>query len=118
MQTGKALGDNSTKFTSYVALLGRSKSSILIDDWDHVPETIKNQIWQSVQAFKERRLNLVFQWGVSYYDALVGGYERGGSYVPYSHLRATTSEVRRVGLRAGRFVCSVLTLEGYYERGP
>jgi len=44
MQTGKALGEISTKFTSYVALLGRSKSSILIDDWDHVPEIIKNQI--------------------------------------------------------------------------
>ena len=44
------------------------------------------------------------QWGVSYYDALVWGYERGGSYVPCSHLRATTSEVRRVGLRAGRFI--------------
>ena len=50
MQIGKALGENSTKFTSYVALLGRSKSSILIDDWDHVPETVKNQIWLSVQV--------------------------------------------------------------------
>ena len=50
MQTGKTLGDNSTKFTSYVALLGRSKSYILIDDWDHVPETVKNQIWLSVQV--------------------------------------------------------------------
>ncbi|QCD81431.1 hypothetical protein DEO72_LG2g1757 [Vigna unguiculata] len=65
------LGDNSTKFTSFVALLCRSKSSILIDDWDHVPETVKNQIWLSVQysfldedtcqAFKERQLNPIFQ---------------------------------------------------------
>jgi len=50
MQTGKALGDNNTKFTNYMALLGRSKSAILIDDWDHVPEIVKNQIWQSVQV--------------------------------------------------------------------
>ena len=50
MQTSKTLGDNNTKFTSYVALLGRSKSSILINEWDHVQETVKNQIWQSVQV--------------------------------------------------------------------
>jgi len=57
--------------------------------------------------------------GGSYYDALMSGYERGGSYVPCSHLRAVVSgevrscwitcvglrqEVRRVGLRVGRFV--------------
>ncbi|XP_052734972.1 uncharacterized protein LOC128197373 [Vigna angularis] len=48
MQTCKPLGENSTKFISYVALLGRSKASILCDDWDHVPENVKNQIWQSI----------------------------------------------------------------------
>jgi len=38
-------------------------------------------------------------------DFLVWGYERGGSYVSCSHLRVVASgEVRRVGLRAGRFV--------------
>ena len=53
-------------------------------------------------------------------DALMWGYEQGGLYVLCSYLRATTSgkvrswidhacwttggEVRRVGLRAGRFV--------------
>ena len=32
MNTGKVLGEHSTKFTSYVALLDISKVSILIDD--------------------------------------------------------------------------------------
>ena len=54
-QTGRALGEHSAKFTSYVALLARSKVSILIDDWDHVPETVKNQIWQSIMV---RNVNL------------------------------------------------------------
>ena len=48
MQTGRATGEHKARFTSYVALLGRSKVSILIEDWDHVPETLKNQIWQSI----------------------------------------------------------------------
>ncbi|WVY93816.1 hypothetical protein V8G54_032904 [Vigna mungo] len=52
MKTCKPLGENSTKFISYVALLGRSKASILCDDWDHVPENVKNQIWQSIFNFK------------------------------------------------------------------
>ena len=34
--TGNPLGPNKTKFKSYVALLGRSKTSILQKDWDDV----------------------------------------------------------------------------------
>ncbi|XP_022639176.1 uncharacterized protein LOC111242058 [Vigna radiata var. radiata] len=48
MSTGKVFGDNRARFTSFVALLGRSKASILIDDWDHVPEQVKNQIWETI----------------------------------------------------------------------
>jgi len=32
MNTGKILGEHSTKFTSYVALFGNSRVNILIDD--------------------------------------------------------------------------------------
>jgi len=48
MQTSKTLGEHNTKFTSYVVLLGRSKVSIFIDDWDHVLDMVKNQILQSI----------------------------------------------------------------------
>ncbi|WVZ13823.1 hypothetical protein V8G54_011389, partial [Vigna mungo] len=48
MSTGKVLGVSRVRFTSFVALLGRSKVSILIDKWDHVPEEVKNQIWQTI----------------------------------------------------------------------
>ncbi|BAT74032.1 hypothetical protein VIGAN_01198300, partial [Vigna angularis var. angularis] len=51
MSTGKVIGDNRARFTSFVALLGRSKVSILIDKWDHVPEEVKNQIWQTIMVF-------------------------------------------------------------------
>ncbi|WVZ24053.1 hypothetical protein V8G54_002597, partial [Vigna mungo] len=47
-QTCKPLGENSTKFISFVALLSTSKASILCDDWDHVSENVKNHIWQSI----------------------------------------------------------------------
>jgi len=40
-----------------------------------------------------------YEWGGSYPDTLVWGYERGGSYVSCSHLRdGTVGEVHRVGL--------------------
>ncbi|WVZ25824.1 hypothetical protein V8G54_004368 [Vigna mungo] len=48
MSTGKVIGNNRARFTSFVALLGRSKVSILIDKWDHVPEEVKNKIWQTI----------------------------------------------------------------------
>ena len=48
MQTGKASGPNKDKFVSYVALIARSKVSILIDKWKEVEESVKNQIWQSI----------------------------------------------------------------------
>ncbi|WVZ24705.1 hypothetical protein V8G54_003249 [Vigna mungo] len=38
MSTGKVIGDNRARFTSFVALHGR----------DHVPEEVKNQIWQTI----------------------------------------------------------------------
>ncbi|WVZ24868.1 hypothetical protein V8G54_003412 [Vigna mungo] len=46
----KVIGDNRVRFTSFVALLGRSKVSILIDKWDHVPEEVKNKIWQTIMT--------------------------------------------------------------------
>ncbi|WVZ17512.1 hypothetical protein V8G54_010494 [Vigna mungo] len=54
MSTGKILGDNRVRFTSFVALLGRSKVSILIDKWDHVPEEVKNQIWQTIMDISKK----------------------------------------------------------------
>ncbi|WVY89153.1 hypothetical protein V8G54_034667 [Vigna mungo] len=56
MQTCKPLVENSTKFIIYVALLDRSKASILCDDWDHVPENVKNQIWQSILDYVSENL--------------------------------------------------------------
>jgi len=52
MNTGKPLGKNRTRFNTFVALLGRSKASILIDNWDHVPKMVKNQIWQTITVWK------------------------------------------------------------------
>ncbi|KAK7361666.1 hypothetical protein VNO77_03740 [Canavalia gladiata] len=46
--TGNPLGPNNTKFKSYVALLGRSKASILKKDWDDVEMQVKDQIWETI----------------------------------------------------------------------
>ena len=60
--------------------------------------------------------HVIIWQGGSYYDALVWEYERGGSYVPCSHLRVVASrEVRRVGLRAGRFVEAGLRADKFVE---
>ncbi|XP_058753581.1 uncharacterized protein LOC131626757 [Vicia villosa] len=45
---GKPLGENKHKFKSYVGFLGRSKVSILTEDWDSVDEDVKNDIWTSI----------------------------------------------------------------------
>ncbi|CAJ2660611.1 unnamed protein product [Trifolium pratense] len=46
--TAKPLGENKTKFRSYVAFLGRSKVSILTDDWDSVDQSVKDEIWTDI----------------------------------------------------------------------
>ncbi|GAU15583.1 hypothetical protein TSUD_108410 [Trifolium subterraneum] len=46
--TAKPLGENKTKFKSYVAFLGRSKVSILTDDWDSVDQSVKDEIWTDI----------------------------------------------------------------------
>ena len=46
--TGNPLGPNRNQFKSYVALLGRSKASILKKDWDDVELRVKEQIWHSI----------------------------------------------------------------------
>ncbi|WVZ05622.1 hypothetical protein V8G54_018968 [Vigna mungo] len=48
MSTGKVFGDNCVRFISFVALLGRSKVSILIDDWDHVPEELTYDVSNTI----------------------------------------------------------------------
>ncbi|KAL5168114.1 hypothetical protein HKD37_11G030342 [Glycine soja] len=46
--TGNAKGPNRREFNNYVAFLARSKVSILHEDWDHVEESEKNMIWQTI----------------------------------------------------------------------
>ncbi|KAG5061452.1 hypothetical protein JHK87_002481 [Glycine soja] len=46
--TGNAKGPNRTEFNNYVSFLARSKVSILHEDWDHVEESVKNMIWQTI----------------------------------------------------------------------
>lgn len=51
--TGNPLGPNKKKFVSFVALQARSKVNILMTDWDHVEESVKNQIWQTIMGTYE-----------------------------------------------------------------
>nr|WNP90956.1 hypothetical protein [Medicago sativa] len=46
--TGKSIGENKTKFKSYLGFLGRSKISILIEDWDSVDANVKDEIWTEI----------------------------------------------------------------------
>ncbi|KAK2370751.1 hypothetical protein QL285_083768 [Trifolium repens] len=46
--TGNALGENKTKFKSYVGFLGRSKISILTEDWDSVDQNVKDEVWKDI----------------------------------------------------------------------
>jgi len=46
--TGNAVGPNAAKFRSYVALLARSKASILKKDWNDVEIRVKEQIWDTI----------------------------------------------------------------------
>ncbi|WJX69378.1 hypothetical protein P8452_53631 [Trifolium repens] len=46
--TGNALGENKTKFKSYVGFLGRSKISILTEDWDSVDQSVKDEVWKDI----------------------------------------------------------------------
>lgn len=46
--TGNPLGRTRKMFKSFVALLGRTKVSILKSDWKDVEESVKNEIWQSI----------------------------------------------------------------------
>ena len=46
--TGNPLGPNKAQFKSYVALLARSKASILKKDWDDVELRVKEQIWDTI----------------------------------------------------------------------
>lgn len=48
--TGNAKGPNRREFNNYVAFLARSKVSILHEDWDHVEESEKNMIWQTIMV--------------------------------------------------------------------
>ena len=50
--SGKPRGTNKQKaqFNSFVALLARSKVSILKNSWDEVEDSVKEQIWQSIQV--------------------------------------------------------------------
>lgn len=49
--TGNPLGGTRKMFKSFVALLGRTKVSILKSDWKDVEESVKNEIWQSIMVF-------------------------------------------------------------------
>lgn len=57
---GKPLGENKQKFKSYVGFLGRSKVSVLTEDWDSVDEDVKNDIWTSILVIVIMSVNVVF----------------------------------------------------------
>lgn len=40
-----------TEIWSYVAYIGHNKSSILIDDWEHVPYNLRGSIWKNIKVF-------------------------------------------------------------------
>lgn len=41
-----AIGTNRIGFNTFVALLSRTKASIIQESWDHVEEHVKNLMWQ------------------------------------------------------------------------
>ena len=47
----RPVGPNRQRFNSYVALLGRSKASILLNEWDEVEMRVKDQIWESITVY-------------------------------------------------------------------
>ena len=44
------VGPNATKYTSYVALLARTKPSILEEEWSKVADSVKNDIWDTLRV--------------------------------------------------------------------
>jgi hypothetical protein len=60
--TGKPLGENKTKFKSYVGFLGRSKVSILTDDWDSVDQSVKDEVWKDILVIVIMFVNVVFNY--------------------------------------------------------
>ncbi|WVY89460.1 hypothetical protein V8G54_034974 [Vigna mungo] len=66
MSTGNVIGNNRARFTSFVALLGRSKASILIDKWDHVPEEVKNKYGKLMLTYDVPNNNLLRCKWISY----------------------------------------------------
>ena len=50
--TGNPLGPSKKIFKSYVGLLGRSKASILKNDWDDVELSVKEQIWECIMVYQ------------------------------------------------------------------
>ena len=48
-------------FKSYVAFLGRSKVSILIDDWKQVDEDVKDSIWKDIKVLH----TIIFIYSIS-----------------------------------------------------
>jgi len=48
--TKMPLGENRKKFKSHVGSIARSKVSILVDHWDLVSESVKDQIWQDIMV--------------------------------------------------------------------
>jgi hypothetical protein len=60
--TGKPLGENKTKFKSYVGFLGRSKVSILTEDWDSVDQSLKDEVWKDILVIVIMFVNVVFNY--------------------------------------------------------
>jgi len=60
--TGKSIGENKTKFKSYLGFLGRSKISILIEDWDSVDANVKDEIWTEILVIVIIFVNVVLNY--------------------------------------------------------
>lgn len=49
-KTGRFYDENTSTFRSYISFLGRSKVSILIEDWDKVSDDLKTSIWEDIEV--------------------------------------------------------------------
>lgn len=51
LRSSKTYGENVDDFKGYVALQGRSKLIIWIDDWNEVDSDLKDRIWTDIMVF-------------------------------------------------------------------
>ncbi|KAK7281156.1 hypothetical protein RIF29_08889 [Crotalaria pallida] len=60
--SGRACGPDRAEFNTFLAMEGRTKASIIIDDWRLVPKNVKELIWQSVKVTYDVPDNEIIKW--------------------------------------------------------